>query len=364
MPAPRCRVALVTGGDPVRRTGGYLYNRRVLDALVRSGDAPGVEQIILPDGPPDAATAALRARLAALRPTVAIVDSLVLPIAARLTETIQHALGIRVVALMHMLPSDGSTGGHVPGNPEVESLIDLERRLLSMADRIVAVSPALKARLIRAGAAPNRVVVVSPGRDGCPLPPPARYRAPDRDHPPRFLSVANWSESKGIHLIVEAVARLDSVATLDLVGEPGGGDYARQVRERIARHRLSGRVRVFGSLSADTLAERYAASDVFVLPSRTEGFGTVYAEAMSFAKPVVAARVGPLSWLVEDGCGLLVPPDDVVALAAAMRTLATDDGLRQRLGENARRRAERLPTWQETGEAFRAAVRDLLDAGD
>ncbi|MGH2461025.1 MAG: glycosyltransferase family 4 protein, partial [Chloroflexota bacterium] len=351
MPSPRCRVALVTAGDPARRTGGYLYNRHVLDALARGENAPGVEQIILPDGPPDAATATLRARLGTLRPTVAIVDSLVLPIAARLAETIQHEFGIRVVALMHMLPSDVATSGRMSGNPDGESLIGLERRLLSVADRAVAVSPPLKARLIRAGAVPDRVVVVSPGRDGCPIPPPARYRAPDRDHPPRFLAVANWSEQKGIHLIVEALARLDSVATLDLVGEPGDGAYARRVRDRIARYRLGGRVRVFGSLSADALAERYAASDAFVLPSLTEGFGIVYAEAMSFAKPVVAARVGPLPWLVQEGCGLLVPPDDVVALAAAMRTLATDGGLRQRLGENARRRAERLPTWQETEAA-------------
>lgn len=358
-PSPRRPVALVTAGDPTRRTGGYLYNRHVLHALARGQGAPGIEQVILPAGPP-AAAAVLRARLEALRPAVAIVDSLVLPVAARTIEAIQHELGIRVVALMHMLPGDGSAGGQSPGSPEDASPARLEQRLLAVADRVVAVSPALKAWVIQAGAAPNRVVVVPPGRDGCPLPRVTRPRSPDPGRPPGFLAVANWSEGKGIHLIVEAMARLDSLATLDLVGEPGSGEYARQVGDLIARHRLSERVHVFGSLAAGALAERYAASDVFVLPSRAEGFGIVYAEAMSFAKPVIAARVGPIPWLVEDDCGLLVPPDDVVALAAAMRTLATDGGLRQYLGENARRRAERLPTWRESEEAFGEVVRSLL----
>lgn len=355
----RDRVALITAGDPARRTGGYLYNSHVLGALAHSGDVTGVEQIVLPDDLSRTTVNALRSRLSVLQPAVVIIDSIVFPSVATIIDTIQHDLGTRVLALMHMVPADPIKEGPEASAGEAVTNAGLQRRWLALADQIVAVSPSLREQLIDAGAPPDRFVVILPGRDGCStIPPPPSHHVSASGV--RFLTVANWSDHKGIHRVVQALARLDPVTSLDLAGEPGDGEYARQVRGLIARHELNARVRVHGSLAADALGQLYAASDVFVLPSRSEGFGIVYAEAMHFGKPVIAGRVGPLPWLVEAGCGLLVPPDDVVALASAMRLLATDDGLRQHLGVNARRRAARLPTWRESEKAFREVIKDLL----
>src|SRR5207245_5777728 len=80
--------------------------------------------------------------------------------------------------------------------------------------------------------------------------------------------------------------------------------------------------------------------DVFALPSREEAFGIAALEAMAAGRPVVATRVGGLPELIEDGLtGLLVPPDDPAALAAALARLAADPALRARMGQAARERA-------------------------
>jgi glycosyltransferase involved in cell wall biosynthesis len=344
-------IVLVTSGDPGRPTGGYLYNRHVLEAL-RADGLPAI-QVVLGERRPPVAIGALRSTLARRRPPLVIVDSIALGAAAPLGAWIKRRLGAGVVALMHMLPSDLAPWWRRP------IIRSAERTLLSVADRVVAVSPSLRGRLVVAGAAPDRVVVIPPGRDGLPMPttPPS-----DRGGR-RFLCVANWSSSKGIHVLVEAMAGLDPCPTLELVGERGDPSYARRVRRSIERRGLGRRVRALGPLEGPALAGRYAAADVFVLPSISEGFGTVYAEAMSFGLPVVACRVGPLPWLVPPDCGILVPPNDAAALARVMGALAADDALRRRMGAAALRRARSLPTWSESGEAFCRLVRDLLSAG-
>jgi glycosyltransferase involved in cell wall biosynthesis len=341
-------IALVTSGDPGRLTGGYLYNRRVLDAL--GADGLPVRHVVLGGQHLPGKILALRAALARERPALMIVDSIAVEAAAPLVSWAREDLGTSVLALMHMRPSDLASPWRRP------LLRHAERRLLRAADRVVAVSPSLGERLVEAGAAPERVVVIPPGRDGTPWPdaPPAERSGV------RFLCVANWSPGKGIHTLVEALALVEPSVGLDLVGEEADRRYARRVHDLLRRHGLAERIRLFGALPAPALGERYAAADVFVLPSTSEGFGTVYAEAMTFGLPTIACRVGPLPWLVEEGrCGILVPPDDRAALAAAMNLLAADEPLRRRMGEAASHRARSLPTWRESGERFCRVVREL-----
>jgi glycosyltransferase involved in cell wall biosynthesis len=96
--------------------------------------------------------------------------------------------------------------------------------------------------------------------------------------------------------------------------------------------------------TADAPAHLVAA-DVVVVPSRNEGMGRVIVEAMALGLPVVAAAVGGIPAVVtNDECGRLIEPDDVEALAAALVELGHDPGLREKLGETARERAEAFST--------------------
>jgi len=100
-----------------------------------------------------------------------------------------------------------------------------------------------------------------------------------------------------------------------------------------ARHSGESRVHFHGEVSTGELACLYAGCDLFVAPSTYESFGLVYLEAMAHGKPVIGCRTGGVPEVVSDGVnGLLVPPGDATALAAAIRRLCEDEGLAKRFG--------------------------------
>ena len=115
------------------------------------------------------------------------------------------------------------------------------------------------------------------------------------------------------------------------------------------------RVTVLGAVPAQRLAELYASADLFVLASRFEGYGMAYAEAIAHGVPVIGTTAGAIPETVPAGAGVLVPPDDVDALAAALRRLIETAGG----APSARRRRARaaaFPTWREQAALFVRAL--------
>jgi glycosyltransferase involved in cell wall biosynthesis len=96
-----------------------------------------------------------------------------------------------------------------------------------------------------------------------------------------------------------------------------------------------------------------------VLASRFEGYGMVYAEAMMRGLPVVGTTAGAIPETVPSEAGVLVVPDDVAALAAALRRLIENRDERQRLAAAARATAARLPSWQESATLFSRALESV-----
>jgi glycosyltransferase involved in cell wall biosynthesis len=105
-----------------------------------------------------------------------------------------------------------------------------------------------------------------------------------------------------------------------------------------------------GAVSGATLASLYAATDLFVLPSRFEGYGMAYTEAIAHGVPVVGTRAGAIPDTVPPAAGVLVEPDDVHALAAVLRRLIENPQERERLAAGAR--AARFPGWDEQAARF------------
>jgi glycosyltransferase involved in cell wall biosynthesis len=99
----------------------------------------------------------------------------------------------------------------------------------------------------------------------------------------------------------------------------------------------------------EAVAGFYEAADVFVLTSTREPYGTVYGEAMAAGLPVVGWAAGNLPYLAHhEEDGLIVPPGDLGALTDALRRMADDRALRERLAASARRKGRAFPTWQES----------------
>jgi glycosyltransferase involved in cell wall biosynthesis len=175
----------------------------------------------------------------------------------------------------------------------------------------------------------------------------------------RALCVAQWIPRKGIlDLVLAWTLHERSGASLELVGETDADrDYAASVRAAIADSPEAS-ITVSGPVDDVTLGAVYAAADLFVLPSRYEGYGVVYAEALAHGLPVIACDVGPVPELVGEEAAVLVPPGDVEALSGAL-DLLNDAGMRSRMSAAARRRAEALPRWEDTTAGFVRVLREL-----
>ncbi|MDH4103678.1 MAG: glycosyltransferase family 4 protein [Thermoleophilia bacterium] len=137
---------------------------------------------------------------------------------------------------------------------------------------------------------------------------------------------------KALGVALEAVAAVPDV-TLVVAGD---GPERATLEARATELGLDGRARFLGSVSREQVLRLFGAADASVLSSAWENFPHTVVEALSVGCPVIATAVGGVPEVVRDGeNGLLVPPDDVAALAAAIRMFFGDDELRRRLAENA-----------------------------
>jgi glycosyltransferase involved in cell wall biosynthesis len=120
-------------------------------------------------------------------------------------------------------------------------------------------------------------------------------------------------------------------------------------------------VELAGVVSEERLEELYASADLFVLPSRYEGYGMAYTEAIAHGLPVVGTTAGAIPEAVPSGAGVLVAPDNVSELTLALMRLIGNPAERARLTAGARAAAAALPTWDDAGRLFSQALDQALE---
>jgi glycosyltransferase involved in cell wall biosynthesis len=231
----------------------------------------------------------------------------------------------------------------------------VERGLARRASRVIAITEALRRFSVdRVGLPAAKVEVVHYGLDALPAPwgDDAEVHVPEGARV--LLCVGRLAEQKGIDVAVRALARVrerEPAAVLVVLGE--GPERARLETLAGEGVYLPGRV--------GDIASWYRRAEVLVHPARWEGFGLALLEAMLAGKPVVATRVSSAPEIVADGeTGLLVTPDDPVALAGAVVGLLADPAGSQAMGAAglARARAEfSVPRMAERTAAVYAASR-------
>ena len=151
--------------------------------------------------------------------------------------------------------------------------------------------------------------------------------------PLRVVSVGRLVPAKGHQELIPAVAAIEG-ATLTIYGE---GPYRPELEKIIADLDVADRVKLPGGVGESAVKAAVRAADVVALASHAEALGVVYMEAMACGKATLGTAAGGVPEFITDGRdGLLVPPEDVAALTAALRELEDAD-LRERLGTNARR---------------------------
>jgi len=314
--------------DPLRVSGGNVYDRRVRDGLRRRGWQ--VEMHEAADG------AAVAEAVGHAGGTV-LVDGLAAGWAAHALDA--AADRIRLVVLAHMIAAA------FPGADA--ATVDAERRSIRAAHRVVATSRWTAGELVTRGLADHaRITVAAPGTGSVAQGPDAGAAEPGDAR--RLLCVGVVAPHKGQDLLLEALAGLaERDWTCTLVGSAltSPAFAAGIARQSTA---FAGRVRMPGVLGDAALADEYRRSGVLVAPSRVESAGMAIADARARGIPVIGTAVGGIPDTVAGGGAILVPPDDPVALAAALRAWLTDPVLRARLRGEARAAAETAPHWDDT----------------
>jgi glycosyltransferase involved in cell wall biosynthesis len=337
------RVAWVVYGSLDQVSGGYIYDRLVVEHLRALGDDVTIVSLD-PNG------ASLPA-LANGDYDVVVGDELCFRELGPLFQTAPS--GLKRVLLIHHL----TAWEHAAGATRDE-LLALEKSAIDAADACIVTSRVTADRLEQERLT-RRVLVAEPGAD--------RFeRRPSAGQEPssarlRLLFVGNIVPRKRVLELVQAFAELSSAhAELVLVGAELSPSYARDVRAVGARADVAGRVHWLGSLDSDGVAEQLALAEALVLPSALEGYGMVLSEALWSALPIIAARVGAAEELVSrTSAGILYEPDDMNGLGAALASFVGDRELRARLRRAAWLSAEHLPRWRDTALVVRSMLSKL-----
>jgi glycosyltransferase involved in cell wall biosynthesis len=335
-------VHLLLPGPLEQRTGGYIYDRRIVLGLRALGREVVVHELSgrfpLVD---EAARRSTRDALAALPPGgLPLIDGLAFAAAAALLERLPRPF----VALVHH-PLALETGLSAD---EGDALAAAERRVLAAAARVIVTSPGTSADLAAYDVDPARIGVVLPGTEPAPL---ARGSGGNEV---ALLCVASLTARKGHLVLLEALASVaDLPWRLTCIGSPERDPAtARAIMAAIEIHGLGSRVELVGEQSEAALQPYYDRADLFVLASHHEGYGMVLAEALARGLPIVATSAGAIPGTVPADAGLLVPPGDPQALAVALRRAIADPALRERLATGARAARAGLPNWQDAARAF------------
>lgn len=337
-------------------TGGNVYDRRVVEGLagahgwrVRRADVAGSWPLA-----DEAARARLTRALAAVpNGGLVLVDGLVACAAPEVVEPAARRL--RVVVLVHLpLPDEAGLDRAV-----AHELARRESQTLRAVAAVVVTSPWAAGRVASYGLAAGRVHVAPPGTDTAPL---ARGTGTGQG----LVCVGAVTPRKDQITLVEALARVGDLAWTCVCAGPldRAPGYVAEVRDRIAHFGLESRVRLVGPLGGRALAAAYDAADILVHPARTETFGMVVTEALARGLPVLGTTggaVGETLGRAPDASvpGLLVPPDDADALAAALRRWLTEPTLRAGLVRSARARRGTLGTWDQTTQRLSAVLQEL-----
>lgn len=178
--------------------------------------------------------------------------------------------------------------------------------------------------------------------------------------------VGRINREKGVDILIEAMAKLvkefgRTNSSLILAGPVeefnwSGNDssYMRELKARIAEADLEDRISFVGEVRAEKVRHYYACSKIVVLPSRTEAFGMVIAEAMAAGTAVIATDTHGACMQIRNRVnGLLVPVGDAAAMAAAIHSLLADETTRERLAQAGRRGVTRL-SWTKISEDYLA----------
>lgn len=250
---------------------------------------------------------------------------------------------------------------------EVWNRLPLHKRIaLHNADRIWTISDYTAVKLVTEQRVDREKIDVIP----VPLAPDfaevsARQTVARQSTRSRLLTISRLNGAdagKGIDCVISALPEVRSRVPDVTYVVIGDGDDRQRLESLAVSHDVSDIVRFVGRVPDPELHAHLSGTDLFVLPSRKEGFGIVFLEAMAYGKPVIAGAHGGSPEVVVDGeTGMLVKHHDQAGLVAAMTSLLRDAGQRQAMGDAGFRRVQSVYSYHAFHTSVTNALNEMLE---
>jgi glycosyltransferase involved in cell wall biosynthesis len=358
------KIGLVIYGSLDILSGGYLYDRRLVENLIARGDEVAIISLPWRAYPLcllDSYSRNIRDRLLAQDFDILIEDELAHPSLFRINEELRRKRKFPIAGIVHHLRINEN---HPPAWRPLYRAI--ERRFLESLDGAICNSQATWQSIEKTMRRRIPVVVAYPAADHLQLEGEReKSQAEEQGLPLRILFVGNVIPRKGLTVLLEALAmipdknwNLTAAGSLDF--DPA---YARFIQDSARRLLPVDKVTFTGRLSDEALQLTFQKNDLLVVPSSYEGFGIVYLEAMRLGLVPVGSTGGGAAEIITPGQdGYLISPGDAAALAEILADLIHNRQKLAYLREHARKRAGAFPTWQESAGTIRDFLVELIQS--
>ncbi len=331
-------------------SGGNLYDQHIIEGLKQTGHSIRCHELEGCFIPPDAeAFTAAENLLMYIKSEPLVIDGLALPAFAPMLAS--QRFDSPIIALVHHRLV------HETGLPEpiIQQLDVLEREALSHAEMILCTSPFTADDIQKNLKLTARPGIILPGVAFDT--PRSRFRR--RSKPLQMLSVGNIVPRKGYLELIEALSDLHQYPwKLRIIGDTSRDPaYFHRLCARIQRSRLNQRIHWIGIADKNVLRQAYRHADLFILPSRHEGYGMALAEATQCGLPIISTTAGAIPQTAPGG--RLLPPGDIPALRVALESLMKDQKELARMQRRAAHYQGRAPTWEEAVSHFACAILNI-----
>jgi glycosyltransferase involved in cell wall biosynthesis len=357
-------VGLVVYGDLNTVSGGYLYDRKLVEHLRSRGDSveifsqPPRSYVgnVLENVSSSLADSILDSNL-----DVLLQDELNHASLIAINRQLERSSTFPVISIVHHLRSSEYLSWW-----HREFVRRIERRYLQSVDGYIFNSVTTRAVVQSVAGRSEPSIVAPPAGD--------RFTADvseaeirertERNRPLQVIFLGNVIRRKGLHTLLTALASIPhSHWELSVIGRMDTDEsYVQEIRQQIDRAGLRENVTMYGRLPDREIARLLRGGDVLAIPSSYEGFGIAYLEGMCFGLPAIGTTSGAASEIItHEVDGWLIEPDDAGALRQILMRVRDDQELRTLMSLNARKRFVSHPGWDESMGRIRTFLVQLLE---
>jgi len=338
-------------GDINTLTGGYVYDKNIIEGLIKSGYTVNVHQ--LSNDFPFPSEENLK-KCEAIYKSIpngnpVFIDSLAFGPIHNILLMYQNKNP--VIAIIHLPLTKNPNFSRA----EREQFFLPEQNALKLANKIVAVSEFTKQIIIDYGIETSKIEVITPGVFKMPK----KQSYPD--NPEKILCVGSYLPGKGQLLLVRALAKLKHLCwTLNMFGIQNFDlPYVQKIQTEIIAEHLDERIFINPPISGDKLTKAYLNADLFILPSFFENFSMALNDALNYGIPVITTDGGGIPLSVPKNMGIIIPKGNETDLKQTIENVLTDSLLYKNLCNAASDYYKSANTWENSINLFQSLLKNI-----